>query len=80
MPFEVVDIGTQNDLQDIKIPEKFKIDDDKVYMKKVGDVIYIIPYHNAWKSMIDATYKFSDDFMDDRNQSTDQQERESFDL
>ncbi|MDB4921337.1 hypothetical protein [Mucilaginibacter sp.] len=79
MSFEVVDIEIQNNFQDIKIPEKFKIDDDKVYMKKTGNVIYIIPYHDAWKSMIDATNEFPDDFMENRNQPTDQQQRETFD-
>lgn len=78
MAFEVVDIETLNDFQDIKIPEKFKIDDDKVYMKKTGNVIYIIPYHNAWDSMIDATKNFSDDFMEKREQPSNQN-RETFD-
>jgi antitoxin VapB len=79
MSFEVVDIETQNDFQDIKIPEKFKINDNKVYMKKTGDVIYIIPYHNAWKSLIDSTNEFSDDFMTNRDQLP-QQDRETFDM
>jgi antitoxin VapB len=78
MAFEIVDIQTQNNLHDIKIPEKFKINDDKVYIKKTGNVIYIIPFHNAWESMIDATNKFSDDFMEKREQS-DNQIRETFD-
>jgi antitoxin VapB len=79
MSFEVVDIEIRNDFQDIKIPEKFKIDDNKVYLKKTGNVIYIIPYHDAWKSLIDSTSDFSDDFMEKRNQPLDQQERETFD-
>jgi antitoxin VapB len=77
MSFEIVDIETQNDFQDIKIPGKFKINDNKVYMKKIGNVIYIIPYHNAWDSMIDATNSFSDDFMEKREQPSNQN-RETF--
>jgi antitoxin VapB len=79
MSFEIVDIESQNDFQDIKIPGKFKIDDDKAYMKKVGNVIYIIPYHNAWDSMIEATNNFSDDFMEERQQPEANQDRETFD-
>jgi len=78
MPFEIVDIETQNDFQDIKIPGKFKIDDTKVYIKKTGDVIYIIPYHNAWDSMVKAANNFSDDFMEKREQPSNQ-DRETFD-
>jgi antitoxin VapB len=77
--FEIVDIETRNNVQDVKIPEKFKIDDDKVYIKKSGNVIYLIPYHDAWKIMIDATSSFSDDYMKDRKQP-DNQIRETFDL
>jgi antitoxin VapB len=78
MSFEVVDIDTSNNFQDVKIPEKFKIDDNKVYMKKIGNVIYLIPYHDAWAGLIDATNDFSDDFMDERNQPKNQ-DRETFD-
>ena len=78
MSFEVVDIDTPNNFQDIKIPEKFKIDDNKVYMKKTGNVIYIIPYHNAWDSMIDSTNIFTEDYMEKRDQPSNQN-RETFD-
>jgi len=78
MAFEIVDVETKNDFQDIKIPGKFKIEDDKVYLKKTGNVIYIIPYHNAWESMIDAADNFSDDFMKKREQPSNQN-RETFD-
>jgi len=79
MSFEIVEIGAHDDFQDIKIPEKYKIDDDKVYIKKTGNVIYIIPYHNAWDSMFDSTRNFSDDFMDQRDQPANQT-RENIDL
>jgi len=78
MSFEIVEIESWNNLQDIKIPEKFKINDDKVYLKKTGNVIYIIPFHNAWESMTDATTKFTDDFMEKREQPG-VQTRETFD-
>ncbi len=77
MSFEVVDIEMQNNFQDIKIPEKYKIDDNKVYLKKAGNVIYIIPYHNAWDSMMDSINNFTDDFMEQRDQPSDQN-RETF--
>jgi antitoxin VapB len=79
MTFEVIDIDTHDAFQDIKIPEKYKIDDDKVYVKKTGNVIYIIPYHNAWESMIDSVKNFSDDFMEQREQPANQN-RENLDL
>lgn len=42
MAFEAIDIQENSDGQSIKIPESFKIDGDKVYVKKVGNVLCII--------------------------------------
>ena len=78
MSFEIIEIEEKNDFQDIKTPEKYKIDDSRAYIKKTGNVIYIIPYHNAWESLLDAANKFSDDFMEKRDQPLNQN-RETFD-
>jgi len=78
MAFETIDIQDIAGSQMIKIPDTFKINDDKVYLKKVGDTLYIIPFHNPWQSMIDGVNEFSEDFMGDRHQPK-QQYRESFD-
>lgn len=78
MAFEAINIQDISGSQMIKIPDNFKINDDKVYLKKVGNTLYIIPFHNPWQSMFDSVNEFSEDFMDDRQQPK-QQSRESFD-
>jgi antitoxin VapB len=78
MAFEAINIQDISGAQMIKIPDNFKINDDKVYLKKVGNTLYIIPFHNPWQCMIDSVNEFSEDFMDDRQQPN-QQSRESFD-
>lgn len=72
---------TENDTGDqvIKIPKEFRIDDKKVYIKKIGNSLFIVPYHNPWQSMINSLDEFTDDFMSDRQQP-EQQKRESLDL
>jgi antitoxin VapB len=79
MEFEVVSIEDVAGMQSIKIPEKLKIDDDKVYLKKVGNALYIIPFYNPWQGLIESTQSFSKDFMNDRMQQQ-IQNRESLDL
>lgn len=74
----VVDIKNAAGNQAIQIPENLKINDSKVYIKKVGNGLYIIPYHQPWQGMLDSLDQFTDDFMQDRNQLS-QQSRESFD-
>jgi len=78
MKAEAVDIQENAGFQAIQIPQEFKIDDDKVYIKKMGNALYIIPFHNPWQSLFDSLGQFSSDFMEDRNQPS-TQIRESFD-
>jgi len=69
MAFRTIDIKKEGGSQVIAIPSDMAINDDKVYLKKVGNVIYLIPFQNPWQSMVDGAQYFSDDFMDERNQS-----------
>jgi antitoxin VapB len=78
MQREAIDIKTNSTGQAIQIPEEFRIDDDKVYLKKTGNIIHIIPYHKPWQNLFDSLSEFTPDFMNERNQST-QQTRESLD-
>lgn len=78
MPFDTIEIQDKSGFQSIKIPDDFKINDNKVYLKKVGNVLYIIPFHNPWQSLYDSVSEFTDDFMNERDQA-DLQMRESLD-
>ena len=38
------------------------------FVDEVEKVIYLIPFHNPWQSMVDGAHGFSDDYMEERNQ------------
>lgn len=78
MKSEVIDIKNNQAGQAIQIPEEFRIDDDKVYLKKTGNIIQIIPFHKPWKNLHDSLNEFTPDFMCEREQPV-FQKRESFD-
>lgn len=78
MGFEAIDIKNNKKGQVIRIPKQMKIADDKVYLKKVGNAIHIIPFHNPWQNLIDSLDIFTSDFMEKREEPNSQQ-RESFD-
>jgi antitoxin VapB len=78
MGFKTIDIKNKQGFQAIRIPKQMKIDDDKVYLKKVGNTLYIIPYHKPWQNLFDSLDSFTSDFMDNREQP-DNQQRESLD-
>jgi len=77
MSVETIEINNDKGLQAITIPHEMRIDDNKVYLKKVGNTLFIIPYHNPWKNLIESTELFTPDFMENRNQP-EQQTRELF--
>ena len=78
MGIETIEIKNNKGAQAIRIPKKMRINDDKVYLKKVGNTLYVIPYHSPWHNLIESTDSFKSDFMDERNQPG-QQQRDSFD-
>lgn len=72
MGFKTINIKNKKGFQTIRIPKQMKIDDDKVYLKKVGNALYIIPYHKPWQNLFDSLESFTSDFMDERKQPENQ--------
>ena len=78
MGFKAVTIKNKKGVQAISLPKNMHINDDKVYLKKVGNALYVIPFHNPWQNLIESVEDFTPDFMNDRAQP-ENQKRESFD-
>jgi antitoxin VapB len=78
MSIQAVNIQNISGQQAIQLPNDLRINDDKVYLKKMGNVIYIIPFHTPWQNFYESLSGFSHDFMEERNQPS-QQDRELFD-
>ena len=78
MAFETIDIQKEKGFQAIRIPEKLKINDNKVYLKKIGNSLFLIPFHNPWENLIESLDNFTPDFLSSREQP-DNQKRETFD-
>ena len=78
MAFEMIDIKNNKGIQAIRIPEKMKLNDDKAYLKKVGNALHIKPFHDPWQNLIESIESFTPDLMDSREQP-DNQQRESID-
>jgi antitoxin VapB len=62
--------------QAVRLPKEFRMAGDRVGIKKVRDTVVLFPLDDPWKPLWDSLDKFSDDFMNDRDQPTEQQERE----
>ncbi|MCK4763652.1 MAG: AbrB/MazE/SpoVT family DNA-binding domain-containing protein [Candidatus Aminicenantes bacterium] len=64
----VTDIVQDGQSQVVRLPEEYCLKDDKVYIKKIGGAVVLIPYHAPWQSLFDSLDKFSVDFMERREQ------------
>lgn len=61
--------------QAVRLPKEYRFRGDRVFIKKVGNAVLLIPYQESWQSLFDSLNQFSDDFMDSREQP--EQSRES---
>ncbi len=72
MAFETIEIKNKKGVQAIRIPKLMRFDDDKAYLKKVGNALYIIPFHNPWQNLLESIDSFTPDYMEKREQPGDQ--------
>lgn len=63
--------------QAVRLPKEFRFSGNRVFIKKMGNGVILIPYENPWQSLFDSLTQFSDDFMEQRAQPTEPQVRES---
>ena len=64
--------------QAVRLPKKFRFEGDKVYVKRVGNAVVLLPYSGSWEGLFGSLDAFSDDFMEDREQPVREEQRESF--
>ena len=44
----------------VRLPKNYRLDEDEVYISKVGDAILLMPVKRGWKSMLNSLSKFSE--------------------
>lgn len=52
----------------LELPEEYQMQGQEVYIKKIGNVIVLIPKDNPWQTLFNSLDLFSDDFMETREQ------------
>jgi len=60
--------------QAVRLPKEFRLPGDSVYIRKLGQIVMLIPKKQSWDSLASACEHFTDDFMATRDQGV--QERE----
>ncbi len=65
---ETTKLLMNDDTQSVLLPKGFKIEGSEVYIKKIGNIIVLIPQENPWQALFDSLSLFSEDFMEIREQ------------
>jgi antitoxin VapB len=54
--------------QAVRLPKKYRFRGSKVFIKKMGNAVVLIPEQDSWQSLVDSLPLFSEDFMAVREQ------------
>lgn len=54
--------------QAVRLPKEFRFNSNEVFIKKLEDIVLLIPKKSQWKYLEDSLDKFSSDFMENCSQ------------
>ena len=54
--------------QAVRLPKDFRFEGEKVFIKRMGNAVVLIPYQDSWETLFESLDQFSDDFMEVREQ------------
>lgn len=63
--------------QAVRLPKEFRFEGDEVLIKKAGNAVVLLPKKKSWDSLVESLSQFTSDFMDHRDQPTQDDRRES---
>ena len=70
-------IFTNGRSQAVRLPKDFRFTDNDVFIKKIGNMVVLLPKDDPWSSLVNSLDQFTDDFMESREQP-DQDPRVNF--
>jgi len=63
--------------QAIRLPKEYRLDEEELYIQKVGSALILFPKTNPWEAFEKSLSEFSEDFMAGGRNQPKAQERES---
>ena len=54
--------------QAVRLPKEYRFSGNDVYIKKIGNMVILLPKENPWESFFDSLDQFSEDYMENRSQ------------
>lgn len=63
--------------QAVRLPKEFRFAGEEVFIKRVGSAVVLFPTAKSWDTLIESLEKFPPDFMNDREQPGEAEQRDS---
>ncbi len=54
--------------QAVRLPKELRFSGEDVYIKKIGNMVILLPKDDPWSPLLNSLDQFSDDFMSEREQ------------
>lgn len=64
--------------QAVRLPKEYRFSGKRVFVKKLGNAVVLLPDEGSWESLIESTAKFSEDFLESRSQGEHESRGEIF--
>lgn len=65
--------------QAVRLPKDFRFDGNEVFIKKVGRSVVLLPEKNSWDTLLASLDQFTPEFMAERSQPKNKDQRKSWD-
>lgn len=75
---EIAKLFRNGQSQAVRLPKDFRFEGEKVFIKRVGKAVVLIPYQDPWETLFESLDQFSDDFMEVREQPSTQHRENLF--
>ena len=59
--------------QAVRLPKEYRFDESDVFIKKIDDVVMLIPRNKVWKTFRNSFSKFSDNLLLERENELSQE-------
>lgn len=64
--------------QAVRLPKAYRLRGSKVYLKRLGNALVLIPEDDSWQPLVESVHLFSADFMAEREQPPEQVRETAF--
>ena len=76
-PMQTAKLFINGRSQAVRLPKDFRFSGDDVFIKKIGEMVVLLPKEDPWSALVNSLDQFTEDFMNERNQPN-QDSRENF--